>query len=162
MKAIRSKKLAAVGGAERAQGQYNKYVTKYKRTKNLVKKCTDIAKQCDLDIILLIRDKNTDRCREFHTNPALTVDDFIKKLDANDGQSRHKYERIHAKADGEEAEDGIFVKNKVAQAAQAVQPAPAEVSVKFDETVDSGSIDTAQKKPVVIKSWSSIKKCDND
>ena len=94
MKAIRSKKLAAVGGAERAQGQYNKYVTKYKRTKNLVKKCTDIAKQCDLDIILLIRDKNTDRCREFHTNPALTVDDFIKKLSINYPKQQEDIDKI--------------------------------------------------------------------
>ena len=57
----------------RAQNVYNIYVTKYKRTKNLVKRCIDISEQCDLDIILVVRDKNTDRCREYHTSQEMTL-----------------------------------------------------------------------------------------
>ena len=55
------------------QNTYNKYVTKYKRTKNLVKKCVEISEQCQLDIILVIKDRNSDRCREFHTSHEMTV-----------------------------------------------------------------------------------------
>ena len=72
---------------------YNIYVTKYKRTKNLVKRCVDISEQCDLDIILIVRDKNTDRCREYHTNHEMTLPQL-----QNDMKSL-KYERLFAGTD---------------------------------------------------------------
>ena len=51
----------------------NKYVTKYRRTQNLVKKCKNISDQCNLDIILVIRDRKSDRCKEYHTSQEMTV-----------------------------------------------------------------------------------------
>jgi len=74
----------------RAQNVYNIYVTKYKRTKNLVKRCIDISEQCDLDIILVVRDKNTDRCREYHTSQEMTLP-YLNREKKN-----LKYERIFA------------------------------------------------------------------
>ena len=74
-------------------------MTKYKRTKNLVKKCVDISKQLDLDIILVVNDKKTKRCREFHTSKEMTVEDIANGLQDTDSQMNLKYERIHADAD---------------------------------------------------------------
>ena len=84
-----NKKASGAKGAK-AQSLYNIYVTKYKRTKNLVKRCLEISDQCDLDIILIDRDKNTDRCREYHTSKGLTLPHLIKE------KSSLKYERIFA------------------------------------------------------------------
>ena len=84
--------------AARGQNTYNKYVTKYKRTKNLVKKCKDISDQCELDIILVIRDRNSDRCREFHTSHDLTIPDLVDALKRNESLPLLKYERIFAGA----------------------------------------------------------------
>ena len=78
------------------QNTYNKYVTKYKRTKNLVKKCVEISEQCQLDIILVIKDKNSDRCREFHTSQELTVPSLVRALESNESQPTLRYERIFA------------------------------------------------------------------
>ena len=85
--------------AARGQNPYNKYVTKYKRTKNLVKKCKDISDQCELDIILVIRDRNSDRCREFHTSHQLTLPDLVETLKRDETLPTLKYERIFAGAD---------------------------------------------------------------
>ena len=97
----------------------NCHVNKYKRTKNLVKKCTGFSQQFNFDIILVILDKNSGRCREFHTNEHLTVPALHEatKLPQNAGSqlsSIRKYERIHAHAncamygknDGKDGKDG--------------------------------------------------------
>ena len=77
---------------------FNKYVTKYKRTKNLVKRCVDISEQCDLDIILVIRDRNTQRCREFYTSHELTIPYLASELGSSIGNRKTliKFERIYA------------------------------------------------------------------
>ena len=42
---------------DKPAGYFTKYVTRYRRTKNLAKKCAERSKQCNLDIILVIHDK---------------------------------------------------------------------------------------------------------
>jgi len=56
----------------------------------LVKRCIDISEQCDLDIILVVRDKNTDRCREYHTSQEMTLPWLNRE------KKNLKYERIFA------------------------------------------------------------------
>lgn len=67
-------------GRQQQNNSGNKYVTRYRRTKNLVKKCSEISKQCDLDIILVMRDRKNDRIREVHTSHELNLDDLNRML----------------------------------------------------------------------------------
>ena len=85
---------ATVDGPSKPQPTYNKYVTKYKRTKNLVKKCVDISDQCNVDMILIIHDRNTKRCREYHTSLDLTATALVDKLKSNDKKLTQRYEKI--------------------------------------------------------------------
>ena len=62
----------------------------------MVKKCVEISDQCQLDIILVIKDRNSDRCREFHTSHDLTVPDLVNALEQNEQNPTLKYERIFA------------------------------------------------------------------
>ena len=90
-----SKKLTDTVPATTSSNSYNKYVTKYKRTKNLIKKSVEISKQCDLDMILVIHDKNTGRWREVHTSLDLTIPDLIETLkESEESGTSLKYERI--------------------------------------------------------------------
>ena len=50
--------------------------TKFKRTRNLVKKSLEVSIQCELDIVMLVYDKRYNRFREICTNPELTIDRF--------------------------------------------------------------------------------------
>ena len=60
--------VMATSSHVKSQGKNTKYVTKYRRTKNLVKKCDVISKQCDMDFIIVMRDKKSGKVREVHTN----------------------------------------------------------------------------------------------
>ena len=62
------------------QSRSNKYVTRYRRTKNLVKKCSEISSQCELDIILVLFDRKANKFREVHTSRELTVSDMNRML----------------------------------------------------------------------------------
>lgn len=94
----------AVEGMNKSRGQdmndrpvnssKNTRVNKYKRSKNLVKKCADVAKQFDFDIILVIMDKKSKRCREFHTNPHMSYHDLAQEIKKNDTELNYKYEKI--------------------------------------------------------------------
>ena len=55
------------GGSGAIQGG-NKYVTRYRRTKNLAKRCMEISNQCELDIVLIMVDRKGNKVREVHTN----------------------------------------------------------------------------------------------
>ena len=57
----------------------------------MVKRCLDISKQCELDIILIMRDKKNDRVREVHTSHQLTLDDLNKLVTSNDRYQGQKY-----------------------------------------------------------------------
>ena len=50
--------------------------TKFKRTRNLVKKSLEVSIQCELDIVMLVYDRRYNRFREICTNPDLTIDRF--------------------------------------------------------------------------------------
>ena len=74
--------------------------TKYRRTKNMIKKSIEVGNQCQLDIILVIFDKRQNRYREVHTNPDFTMDNFMDALgssiDQTNGSHRiqaHNYKR---------------------------------------------------------------------
>ena len=78
------------------KGTGNKYVTKYRRTRNLVKKCNDIAKQFNLDIILVMRNKKNDLLREVFTNQEMTLDHLDIMLQNNEKRGTLKYKREYA------------------------------------------------------------------
>ena len=80
----------------RSQNSGNKYVTRYRRTKNLVKKCSEISKQCDLDIILVMRDRKNDRIREVHTSHQMNLDDLNRMLQNDSQYHTLKYRREYA------------------------------------------------------------------
>lgn len=71
----------------------NKYVTRYRRTKNLVKKCADISKQCDLDIVLVMFDRKNNRLREVHTNQGMTLNDLNRIILHDTNVQTLKYKR---------------------------------------------------------------------
>ena len=74
----------------------NKYVTRYRRTKNLSKKCAEISKQCDLDIVLVMFDRKNNRLREVYTSKNMTLDD-LNGLIQDDEKSktlRHQKEYV--------------------------------------------------------------------
>ena len=52
----------------------NKYVTRYRRTRNLIKRVGEISNQCDLEMILVMYDRKNNYVREVHTNRNLTLD----------------------------------------------------------------------------------------
>ena len=65
---------------ENSSGCYNKYVTKYKRTKNLVKKCAEISKQSNIDIVLILYDQGSMRLREYHTSQEMTLPKILQTM----------------------------------------------------------------------------------
>ena len=83
--------------------------TKYRRTKNLVKKSVEISNQCSLDFVIIIYDKKFKRFKEVHTSRDLTLENVNNLLkmstdsidDSNSGAindlSLPKYKRIYAR-----------------------------------------------------------------
>ena len=59
----------------------------------MVKKCDEIAKQCDLDIILIMRDKKSDRIREVHTSQHMTLDDLNRMVEESARYQTLRYYR---------------------------------------------------------------------
>ena len=95
----------------------------------MVKKCVEISDQCQLDIILVIKDRNTDRCREYHTSHGMTVPDLVKALELNDTNHTLKYERIFAGDDCDMDEPDKSVEKP---------SEPNEVSVKSEDGPQKG------------------------
>lgn len=58
----------------------SKYVTRYRRTKNLRKKCAEISTQCDLEILLVVYDRKNNRLRETYTHRDLTLNDLNRMV----------------------------------------------------------------------------------
>ena len=81
------------GKVDKPQGYFTKYVTRYRRTKNLVKKCAEIANQCDLEIILIMHDKKNNKVREVHTSKQMTLTHLNKLLDNGTTNKKIKHER---------------------------------------------------------------------
>jgi len=71
--------------------------TKYRRTKNLVKKSIEIGSQCELDIVLIIFDRRFNRYKEVHTSPDLTLNNVVSALKLNGEDSPRKYKRHFAR-----------------------------------------------------------------
>lgn len=58
-----------------------------------MRKCVQIARQCDIDMMLLIYDKSNNRFKEVHTNQEMTIEsvnEILKKPKAP------KYRRVYA------------------------------------------------------------------
>lgn len=72
--------MAAGSSRANTHAKNTKYVTKYRRTKNLIKKCDEISKQCDMDFIIVMHDKKSVKVREVHTNQQMTLQHLINML----------------------------------------------------------------------------------
>ena len=70
-------------------------LNKYRRLKTLQKKIAEVSAYCNVDIVMIVRNKKFDKFREFHTNPDLTADhihQIVVKGTDNYGRSL-QYER---------------------------------------------------------------------
>ena len=86
--------------SEITTGCYNKYVTKYKRTKNLVKKCAEISKQSNIDIVLILYDQCSMRLREYHTSEEMTLPKILKTMTTDNFKATFKHERFLTRITG--------------------------------------------------------------
>ena len=95
------KRGAPKNDSEKQQVCGNKYVTRYRRTKNLIKKCADISQQCELEIVMVIYDRKNGRMREVHTSKNLALNDLHRMvLDQNKTQAfKYKKEYIGPQID---------------------------------------------------------------
>ena len=92
---------------KRIESAKNLRCTKYRRTKNLVKKSVEISTQCEIDIVLIIFDKKYNRFREVHTNRGFTLDTVNQMMrdeyhnDLDKANTTHelspKYKRVYAR-----------------------------------------------------------------
>ena len=71
----------------------NLAVCKYRRTKNAVRKCVEISRQCNLNMVLVIYDKNNNKIKEVHTHQNMTLDTVEAIMKASNPP---KYQRFHA------------------------------------------------------------------
>lgn len=85
---------------EEMTGQYNKYVTKYKRTKNLVKKCAEISRQSQIDIVLILFDRCSKRMREYHTSDEMSLPKIQETIQTKEFRANYKHERYLTKLSG--------------------------------------------------------------
>ena len=88
--------------SEITTGCYNKYVTKYKRTKNLVKKCAEISKQSNIDIVLILYDQSSMRLREYHTSQHMNLSKILKTMTTDNFKASFKHERYLAHLSGKD------------------------------------------------------------
>ena len=87
------KRCAPKKDSEKQQGSGNKYVTRYRRTKNLIKKCAEISSQCELDMVLLIFDRKNNRLREIHTSQDMTLKDVVNTVNSGVKDQTFKYKK---------------------------------------------------------------------
>lgn len=83
--------------------------TKYRRTKNLVKKSVEISNQCNLDFVIIIYDPKFNRFKEVHTNRDITFEKVHTMINGCqdpfqlNGSKQpvldlsHKYKRVYAR-----------------------------------------------------------------
>ena len=55
-------------------------LNKYRRLQTLQKKCAEIAYQCDVDIVMIIRDRKFNRFKEYNTSKTVSAEHISKMM----------------------------------------------------------------------------------
>ena len=66
---------------------------KCKRTKNIIKKSLEVSIQCDIDIIIIIVDKNKNQIKQTVTNPLVTMESITKMMDEKKDSTDKKIQK---------------------------------------------------------------------
>lgn len=75
------------------------------RTKNLIKKSLEVSIQCDIDIIIIVYDKNKNQIKQTVTNPQVTMDSITKMIHEQEESKYKKYKKAYIQT--KEAKDII-------------------------------------------------------
>ena len=113
----------------------NKYVTRYRRTKNLIKKCADISQQCELEIVMVIYDRKKDRMREVHTSKNLTLNDLHRMVLHQNKIQAYKYKKEYIGPEIDEANESDCLNNLSVQLATEVVPDNTSSKQTLDENI---------------------------
>ena len=62
----------------------------------MVKKCAEISKQSNIDIVLMVYDQCSMRLREFHTSKEMTLPKLLKIMTTDNFKTKFKHERYLA------------------------------------------------------------------
>ena len=84
----------------------NVNLNKYRRLQTLQKKCAEISHQCDVDIVMIIRDRKFNRFKEYHTSKAITAD-YIADMMAQTKNTKKapRYQKVLISYDTEQIDD---------------------------------------------------------
>ena len=131
-----TKKVQATDGQSEPQKMTgNKYVTRYRRTKNLIKKCADISQQCELEIVMVIYDRKNDRMREVHTSKNLTLNDLHRMVLHQNKTQAYKYKKEYIGPEIDEPNESDCLNNLSVQLASEVVPDNTSSKQTLDENI---------------------------
>lgn len=84
----------------------NVNLNKYRRLQTLQKKCAEISHQCDVDIVMIIRDRKFNRFKEYHTSKAITADHIADMMArTRNTKKAPRYQKVLISYDTEQADD---------------------------------------------------------
>jgi len=83
-------------------------LNKYRRLQTLQKKCAEIAYQCDVDIVMIIRDRKFNRFKEYNTSKTVSAEHISKMLaDTKDTKKAPRYQKVLISFDTDELSEAV-------------------------------------------------------